>query len=937
MRPPRLALLAVLAASGERGASRDRLATLFWPEADEPHARHSLRQARYALRNELGREVILAAGTMLKLDDSVVSSDIVDFRNALAAGDRARAVSLVRGPFLDGFYLAGASPFERWVEDERARVRDAMTSALLSLATDATQSEQRDAAVEWWRQLSLTDPLSGRFALGYLKSLAASGNRAEALAFARQHETVVRRELEADPDPAIRQLEADLRAMPAPKVAQPIPIQPKTERPIDRREPPADASPPAAAGQNPRKSRTWMTAAAIGLVALIVTAAPGWVGRADPAPVLAVGFIREEASADSAPPGRVLTDMLATNLSRIEGLSVLANSRILELMRPGADTAASYADAARRAGASELLEGRVTTSRDAPVALEIRRVDLGTRILKDVYKVTAIDRYALVDSMTRVLALRFRLASPRNSIADASTTSPLAYRLYEEGLRAYFRFDFDAAQRLMRSAVEEDSTFAMAAYYEVFLASERGGDRLPDGRHVTDAVRTALRLALRAPERERLTITANLLSFYADPRALAIAESLATRYPSDPRALVTVGKARWWVGDWAGAVSSIQRAITLDSISEHRGGPICNLCKDFVELAQIYFGWDSLPAAERTLQRYAAFVPESTEPLYHLSIAAARLGDSASAYSAYRRRSVTDGQNWPLKLALDLTLEQYDEVEREVRPLLASSSMSEWGVGSWNLLIALRNQGRLREAMEFNKSGSLPSLPRLTVERSPDVFNEGILALERGQPRGAAKVFGDRLRVDVSWWMPGVQARHKAWNGTLQGMALGAAGDTIALRWLADSVELWGRGSAYGRDRKAHHYLRGLVLAAANRHEVAVREFRAAIHSPSLGFTRVNYELARCLMHLGRPQEAVAALQPALRGEIDASNLYITRTELHELLAQAFDAVGRADSAAVHYQAVVKAWQHADPSFYNRRDRVHAWLARHLKGSAASH
>jgi hypothetical protein len=39
----------------------------------------------------------------------------------------------------------------------------------------------------------------------------------------------------------------------------------------------------------------------------------------------------------------------------------------------------------------------------------------------------------------------------------------------------------------------------------------------------------------------------------------------------------------------------------------------------------------------------------------------------------------------------------------------------------------------------------------------------------------------------------------------------------------------------------------------------------------------------------------------------------------------------------VHYRAVVRAWQHADPSFYNRRDRAHAWLARHLKGSAASH
>jgi predicted Zn-dependent protease len=160
-------------------------------------------------------------------------------------------------------------------------------------------------------------------------------------------------------------------------------------------------------------------------------------------------------------------------------------------------------------------------------------------------------------------------------------------------------------------------------------------------------------------------------------------------------------------------------------------------------------------------------------------------------------------------------------------------------------------------------------------------------------------------------------------------MALAAAGDTLLVRQLADSVERWGQGSAYGRDRKAHHYLRGLVLAAAGHDEDAAREYRAAIHSPSLGFTRVNYELGRCLLRLGRPQEAVAVVQPALRGGQDASNLYITRTELHELLAQAFDGAGVQDSAAVHYRIVVNSWRRADSNFVGRREAAQRWLARH--------
>ena len=44
----RLGLLAILAAAGKRGLSRDRIQSFIWPEADPARSRHALDQLVYA-------------------------------------------------------------------------------------------------------------------------------------------------------------------------------------------------------------------------------------------------------------------------------------------------------------------------------------------------------------------------------------------------------------------------------------------------------------------------------------------------------------------------------------------------------------------------------------------------------------------------------------------------------------------------------------------------------------------------------------------------------------------------------------------------------------------------------------------------------------------------------------------------------------------------
>ena len=85
--------------------------------------------------------------------------------------------------------------------------------------------------------------------------------------------------------------------------------------------------------------------------------------------------------------------------------------------------------------------------------------------------------------------------------------------------------------------------------------------------------------------------------------------------------------------------------------------------------------------------------------------------------------------------------------------------------------------------------------------------------------------------------------------------------------------------------------------------------FRRAIYSPTLGYSRTNLLLARLHFARGEPRPAADLLRPALQGFIGHTSF----TDLHELIAQAYDQLGMADSAQVHWGWVARALEHTDP------------------------
>jgi DNA-binding SARP family transcriptional activator len=207
----RLAFLALLAAAEPGGIARERLLLLLWPESTTERARAALYQLLYVVRQAFGDTSVVGTDE-LRLDPTIMSSDVADFQSALDRGDLAGAVDLYRGPFLDAFHLPGAPELERWLDQKRHELARSYQSALSRLTTQAMERRDFTTAVGYAARLVDADRLSDRAIVLLMEALAASGDVSAALDRARVHAAIVRAELGADVDPSVTALADRLRS-----------------------------------------------------------------------------------------------------------------------------------------------------------------------------------------------------------------------------------------------------------------------------------------------------------------------------------------------------------------------------------------------------------------------------------------------------------------------------------------------------------------------------------------------------------------------------------------------------------------------------------------------------------------------------------------------------------------------------------------------------
>lgn len=197
---------------------RDELAAMLWPDLDQDHARGALRQTLRYLRRAIGPDVIVNRGAEeLALGTGAVWCDAVAFERAIGEGRASDAWELYHGNFLDTVYVCGGAPeFTEWIDAHRLRLRRLASRTAWRLSDQAVASGDIPQGTDFARRAYELAGDSERDLARLLTLLAATGDRAGALAVYEEFTSHLAREYEADPSPQTQQLIAGIRAQSMP-------------------------------------------------------------------------------------------------------------------------------------------------------------------------------------------------------------------------------------------------------------------------------------------------------------------------------------------------------------------------------------------------------------------------------------------------------------------------------------------------------------------------------------------------------------------------------------------------------------------------------------------------------------------------------------------------------------------------------------------------
>jgi DNA-binding SARP family transcriptional activator/tetratricopeptide (TPR) repeat protein len=208
-----IALLALLAVTG-REHTREQVADLLWPDADEAKARGSLRRTLSVAAAAVGPALAITR-TTVGLVPAAVDVDVREFETLLTRKDAAaleRGVGLYRDDFLAGFTVRDCPDFEDWQVSVREELKQLLARGLQRLVAACVAAGELERAIGHARRWLQLDQLHEPAHQAMIRLYEWTGQRSAAMRQYRSLVHVLDRDLAVRPLPETTQLYEDVRA-----------------------------------------------------------------------------------------------------------------------------------------------------------------------------------------------------------------------------------------------------------------------------------------------------------------------------------------------------------------------------------------------------------------------------------------------------------------------------------------------------------------------------------------------------------------------------------------------------------------------------------------------------------------------------------------------------------------------------------------------------
>ncbi len=329
--------------------------------------------------------------------------------------------------------------------------------------------------------------------------------------------------------------------------------------------------PASAAAQRPKTSKVLIGLAATLLTTALTAGIWWWTASPDPPPepagaagkqTLAVlRFQNLSADPDLAWLSHGVSEMLITGLSQSPEIDVMGLGRLARIL--DGEAAADAGPELAEAGVDVVLEGSFARSGEVlRVYFKVAQAATGEILISD-WREGHVETglFSVVDDLSRTV--RQRLEVPRReelaaSVAEVTTSSLEAWRLFSEGMELHRQSKDREALPLLERAVAVDPEFALALANLSLLRANLGQDR-----EAREVGRRAVEHAEHLPLQQRYFVEGWYFSaqWQTYPRAIRAYREGLEIYPDDQSFRGNLGKLYCYLERYDAAIPEYQKLI----------------------------------------------------------------------------------------------------------------------------------------------------------------------------------------------------------------------------------------------------------------------------------------------------------------------------------------------------------------------------------------